>query len=334
MIDLSVIVPTRNRADVLASCLQSLTRQTLPAERFEVIVVDNGSVDATPEVARRFDDGLQLRYVFAAQPGLHVGRHEGWRCARSEVLAFVDDDIEAEPSWAQAVAEAFDDPRVGLVGGNNYPTFEVTPPPWLARWWDEPVEHGKALGYLSVLDFGVGRFELTPAYVWGCNFSVRRDVLAAAGGFHPDAMPLELLRLRGDGESHVAQAVRRSGMSILFDSRASVHHRVPADRMTPGYFERRAYAQGVSDSYSAVRRYGSVAAPTVTRWRAWAVPRVRALSARLRRLVAPGDAGQRALNDVRCRAALAYLAGYAFHQDAVRSDPVLLDWVLREDYLQ
>ena len=124
----SVIIPTRNRADVLARCLESLTCQTLPAEAFEVLVIDNGSTDHTPDVAENYGSLLQLTYVTAPEPGLHVGRHEGMRRANTDVLMFADDDIEAEPGWVEAVVQTLENPNIALVGGNNYPLFEEPPP--------------------------------------------------------------------------------------------------------------------------------------------------------------------------------------------------------------
>ena len=129
----SVIIPTRNRADALARCLESLTCQTLPAETFEVLVIDNGSTDHTPDVAENYGSLLQLTYVTAPEPGLHVGRHEGMRRANTDVLMFADDDIEAEPSWVEAVAQTLENPNIALVGGNNYPLFEEPPP---NGWYD------------------------------------------------------------------------------------------------------------------------------------------------------------------------------------------------------
>jgi glucosyl-dolichyl phosphate glucuronosyltransferase len=328
----SVIVPTRDRARSLARCLESLTRQTLSTTQFEVIVVNNGSRDDTADVAAGYSTRLNLRCVAAHEPGLHVGRHVGFREARSEVLMYADDDIEAAPTWVESVANAFADPRVGLVGGNNYPKFECPAPDWLDLWWSRQVHKGRALGYLSILDFGIGRFPLEPAYVWGCNFSVRRRALEEAGGFHPDSLPRELLRMRGDGETHVANAVSRRGWTILFDSGASVHHCVSAERMTASYFEQRAYAQGITDSYVAVRSRGGF--PLSLRQRFWASlrPALSGLRHRWRdRSVDEGSAGQ-VLMKVRLAALRAWREGYGFHQAAVRNDPTLLQWILKEHY--
>jgi len=87
--------------------------------------------------------------------------------------------------------EAFSYPDVVLVGGNNLPAFALPPPAWLERWWNQPVYKGRALGYLSILDFGDGVFDIDPAFVWGCNFSIRKEQLIQYGGFHPDAFPAE-----------------------------------------------------------------------------------------------------------------------------------------------
>ena len=329
----SVIIPTRDRADVLAGCLESLTRQTLDPTLFEVLVVDNGSSDHTRQVAQRFESRLRLQCLHAPEPGLHVGRHAGWLAARSDILVFCDDDIEAESSWVSAIVDAFADPKVGLVGGNCYPKFEAKPPPWLARWWAEPIAHGRALGYLSVLDFGQGNFDIDPAFVWGCNFSTRRTVLEAVGGFHPDGMPKERMRFRGDGESHVARAVREQGWRTRFDSAASVHHQVSASRMTCAYFEQRAFAQGVSDSYSAVRRSGGARPVWFERTRQGLQLTLRSLRARWRARDAGSDEVAATLLEVRLRTLRAYREGFTFHQSQVRADRQLLDWVLQESYL-
>lgn len=333
MIRASVIIPTRDRADVLARCLQSLERQTAGADAFEVIVVDNGSRDHTRQTAFAFESRLQLRYLHAPEPGLHVGRHAGWKVARADVLMFCDDDIEAEPSWVDGVVDAFGDPQVGLVGGNCHPNFEAELPPWLARWWNEPVGAGRALGYLSVLDFGKGSFDIDPSFVWGCNFSVRGAVLEAVGGFHPDGMPKDLMRFRGDGESYVAQAVSAQGWRTRFSSAASVHHQVNAGRMTRAYFEQRAFAQGVSDSYSAVRRRAGWPLPIAERALQVLRPTARAWRERWRARASASDAVGAELLQVRLATVRAWQEGFDYHQTQLRADRQLLEWVLKESYL-
>lgn len=307
--------------------------QSFPRDAFEVLVIDNGSTDETAAVVESLVGTLRLTYIMAPEPGLHVGRHAGMREARADVLMFADDDIEAEPSWVEAVVTSFADPGVALVGGNNRPCFEDTPPPWLLALWRQPVYKGHALPSLSVLDFGTGVFEIDPGYVWGCNFCIRRDALLKAGGFHPDGVPWEQVRFRGDGETHVTDLIRRCGMKTVFNSGASVRHRVTRQRMTKDYFEQRAFAQGVSDSYTDIRRARSLAIPRILSTRRNLVRFRAAFGRLLRSLAARGNPAHGELLAIQRAAALAYRRGYAFHRTEVGGDPALLDWVLKEDYL-
>jgi hypothetical protein len=223
-----------------------------------------------------------------------------------------------------AVVQAFKDPKVALVGGNNRPAFAQTPPPWLAMWWAKPVAHGRALAPLSILDFGLRRFEIDPGWVWGCNFSIRRQALEAARGFHPDALPKDRLRFRGDGEMHVGRVVRESGASCVFEPGASVRHLVDVDRMTQAYFEQRAFAQGVSDSYASIRYRRR----PVRDWTGWIPSSWRDWWSTRHATGPVGIEWRRVLAAAR----RSHGEGVAFHREAVRRDPGLLTWVLKDDY--
>ena len=95
---ISVIIPTRNRASLLKSCLASLCHQS-PQVNFEILVVDNGSSDSTQEVIKDYQLRIpNLICIYAPEPGLHIGRHAGMRAANGDLLVFADDDIEALPS--------------------------------------------------------------------------------------------------------------------------------------------------------------------------------------------------------------------------------------------
>lgn len=105
MPSVSVVVATHNRAGRLVRLLASLDAQSLPTNRFEVVVVDDASTDATPDVladaARR--SPLQLRVVHRpVSAGPAAARNDGWRTAQAPVIAFIDDDCEASRSWLQS----------------------------------------------------------------------------------------------------------------------------------------------------------------------------------------------------------------------------------------
>jgi GT2 family glycosyltransferase len=102
-LDLSVVMPTYRRPDLLARCLGALLAQTLPADRFEVIVVDDGQEDRCREQVERIaatPGAPAIRYLRAASGhGPAVARNAGWRAATAPLVAFTDDDTLPDPSW-------------------------------------------------------------------------------------------------------------------------------------------------------------------------------------------------------------------------------------------
>lgn len=99
---LSVIVPTRDRPAMLRRCLESLAASIGPSD--EVIVVDSASRDAA-QIAS-IVTGAGFRLVRCDEPGVNRARNAGWRAARYELLAYVDDDVVVERGWADAFGQA------------------------------------------------------------------------------------------------------------------------------------------------------------------------------------------------------------------------------------
>ncbi|HOV90156.1 MAG TPA: glycosyltransferase family 2 protein [Syntrophorhabdaceae bacterium] len=308
---LSVIIPTRNRDKYLEKAIQSISEQTLPQDLFEVIVVDNGSKDNTKKVAESFVGKIKnLIYIYYETPGLHVGRHSGLLAAKSDILVYGDDDIIATTTWLEGILESFEDERVALVGGKNIPLFEVPPPKWILDIWNKGGKY-KTISYLSILDFGNEILTIDPYYVYGCNFSIRKSILLETGGFHPDGMPKELIKYRGDGETYVARYIKEKGYKAMYNPKASVYHLCSAERLTKEYFARRAFNQGISDSYSDVRE-----------GKRRSLLRMKLNVVFKKYLAFKG-----------CIIEESYLQGYKFHQEELRKDSNLIDWVKRKNYI-
>jgi glycosyltransferase involved in cell wall biosynthesis len=311
VIKLSVIIPTRNRAEVLERALQSIVKQTLPTDEYEVIVIDNGSTDDTEVIINSFNKSIKnLVYIYDEHPGLHVGRHRGLLAAKADLLVYADDDIEALPTWLEGVLESFEDSSVVLVGGKNIPNFESIPPDWILEMWEKS-NNKKILGHLSILDFGEEIQEINPFYVFGCNFSIRKSILIDAGGFHPDGMPQELIRYRGDGETHVSQYIHNKGLKSLYNPKASVYHLVSEGRMTQAYFKQRAYNQGISDSYTSIRNG----------------KKKYFLKRKIKTLIKKYFFSQNVEIDE------SFFSGYQYHQQQVKGNLQLRAWIKRESYI-
>jgi hypothetical protein len=111
----SVITPTRNRAETLERCIDSVLAQA--HTEFELIVVDDGSEDATPEMLARYSDP-RVRSLRIDHAGVSAARNRGLERATGAVVAYLDDDNLMDPLWLTAVANTFDrHPKISLLYG-------------------------------------------------------------------------------------------------------------------------------------------------------------------------------------------------------------------------
>lgn len=258
-IKLSVIVPTLNRAVLLRQTLESIYGQTFPKENYEVIVIDNGSTDETRQVCLKYQQNNNLRYIYDERPGLHIGRNRGLLESRSDILVYADDDIIASPTWLAAIYEGFKDEKTVLIGGNNYPHFERTPPGWVKKLWTySEKEKAKRLESYSVIVIGDEPRRVDAGMIFGCNFAIRKEIVERAGGFHPDGVPDIYLKYRGDGESYITSYIRRYNLKAMFYPDASIYHVITKQRLTRQYVGKVAYRAGISAGFATMREETSV----------------------------------------------------------------------------
>ena len=212
----SVVVCTRHRVADLDRCLHGLRDLDYP--RYEVIIVDNtrGNADV-----RRLAEAAGARCVVEPSVGLSRARNTGARTAKGELVAFIDDDAVAEPTWLRAHAAAFRDPTVAATTGRILPPRSTTP---AVRTWvasvedlgDEPFRVGRAsTHWFEQANFGgIGV---------GTNMAFRSLLFRRGWGFH------EALGLgehdRPLGEEHYAFfTLLKEGQTIAYVPDAVVYH--------------------------------------------------------------------------------------------------------------
>ena len=122
MTEISIVVPTRNRAERLRALLASLAGQEGPP--FEVIVVDNASTDRTLAAVGEADaeHDAHIRAIHLPRPlGPAVARNRGWRAAQGELVIFTDDDVVAQPGWLKEIAAAHARDPEAVIQGRTEP---------------------------------------------------------------------------------------------------------------------------------------------------------------------------------------------------------------------
>ncbi len=169
---ISIIIPVRNRAEQITDCLASLTSLDYPAEKREIIVVDDASEDHTPDAVTRFPHVRLIRMRRHRQASFC--RNRGAEAASGEILAFIDSDCLAAPTWLKELAPAFRDPSMGALGGWVDAAYEEKA---LDRY--EKVKSSLQIGAHFKRTEDAERFFYVPA----CNFLVRRKAFLQAGGF-------------------------------------------------------------------------------------------------------------------------------------------------------
>lgn len=250
-ITISLIIPTYNRAASLKRALESALNLDYPPAGYEIIVVDNGSADATAAVVqdvRNHSVTHKIIYIREERLGLQKARHAGVRAAKGDILIFTDDDATFAPSWLHAYTQGFAaHPEMVAAGGPVRPSWEIPPPNWLLEFMGD----AKTFGILSLME-PYDDFHLTADGVFfGVNMAIRTNVLLEMGGFNPDSFGDVWL---GDGETGLMYKLWRQKMLIGYVPEALVYHHIPPERMTVRYLRRRMANQGASDLYSDFHR--------------------------------------------------------------------------------
>ena len=222
----TIAVCTRDRAAQLAGCLDALAALDYPADRLDLLVVDNApSIDATAECVRA--RGPRFRYVCEPRPGLDWARNRAVLEARGDIVAFTDDDTIVDPGWVRAIADVFgEEPDAMCVTGLVLPD-ELDVPAQLLFEEYGGFGRGFARSYARAdVDGGelaATRHGGTGRFGTGANMAFRRSLFDAVGLFDP-ALDVGTVT-NGGGDLEMFFRVIKSGHLLVYEPRAMVRHR-------------------------------------------------------------------------------------------------------------
>ena len=227
----SVVLPTYNRAALLRAAIDALLRQDAPADSFELIVVDNNSSDGTPSLLAAMHDP-RLRVIRETRQGLSHARNTGIAAAAGEIVAFIDDDVEAARGWVTSIVAALEaHPGVDGVGGRVLPEWRDAPPGWLTRDHWAPLalqDHGETTRTFDAA---------LPIGLVGANVAFRRSVFRRVGVFAEHVQRVK----DGIGSTEDHEFLARlyaAGGRMLYEPGVIVSASVQADRFDRGYHRR------------------------------------------------------------------------------------------------
>ncbi len=210
---ISVIVPALNEARVIGHCLESLAASDFPKEQFEVILVDNGSKDATVEIARSFSERMQVTILERRGVRISGLRNWGVKHASGEIVAFLDADCVAPPSWLKDILAFAPKDGMGVIGANYLLPEGST---WVGRTWHDYQEAPKS-GDVSHVPAG--------------DLVMRREDFLQVGGFD------ESIQTNEDYE--LCERVRAAGMPVRAFPQLGVVHLGTAQSLKVFYRKQR-----------------------------------------------------------------------------------------------
>jgi len=205
---LSVIICTYNRANLLKSVLQGLTKQTLEKSKFEVIIIDDGSSDNTKEIVDLFHKNLPIRYFYQKHAGLASAKNHGIFTAQGKILLFLDDDDIPSPTLLEEHLKTHQKYPQEYYAVLNYttwaPSLRVTPLMYYVTevgcfLFSYPyIKHGEILDY---------------TYFWGGRSSCKRSFLLEHGVFNP------IFRF-GCEDIELGYRLSKHGLKVVYNAHA------------------------------------------------------------------------------------------------------------------
>jgi glycosyltransferase involved in cell wall biosynthesis len=171
-IDVSVVIPAYQAAETIAHCIEAVRSQRFPKERREIVVIDDGSRDATAMIARRYTD---VRVISQPNAGAAAARNHGWRESNGSWIAFLDSDCVPSRGWLAALVET-----ASATGADGTPALGAA---GKTLGLDSGTEAARFADLIGSLD--AERYLSHPRWPFApsCNLMYRRAALAACDGF-------------------------------------------------------------------------------------------------------------------------------------------------------
>jgi len=229
--NLSIIIATYNRAKILQRVLDGLLQQKgVPAEDYEILIVDNNSTDSTAELITLYGPQFKcvFRYLFQPEKGKSCALNMAVKGAHGVNLAFTDDDVILTDDWVKNIFQFVKDHQFDAAGGRVLPEYPENTPKWVVKNRD------LLNGPIVVHDYGIDvkpyNKEMLPFL--GANMLIKSKMFDDLGGFREDLGPG---KMAGAEDTEFFRRMERSGRRILYCGNILIRHPVDPKRMSLGY---------------------------------------------------------------------------------------------------
>ena len=200
---ISVIIPAYNAEKTVVQCIQSLLHQTIPSDKYEIILVNDGSTDRTEEVTK----SLGVKYFYQSNQGPATARNKGVALAHGDIILFTDSDCITERNWIEEMIKPFNDPDVVGVKGR----YKTRQKEIISRFAQLEFEERYCLlekhKYIDFVD------------TYSAGF--RKEVFLAVRGFDPS------FPHANNEDVDLSYRLAQKGYRMVYNSKAVLHHQHP-----------------------------------------------------------------------------------------------------------
>jgi glycosyltransferase involved in cell wall biosynthesis len=235
---LTVLFATRNRATLLRDALTAFTQLEPPPGGWALVIVDNGSTDATETAIRTFADRLPLTLVTEPTGGKNAALNAGLAHCAGDLIVFTDDDVFPRRDWLVRLRAGADaHPGIGIFAGRVLPRWETPPPEW--------IERGIPLApTYTISDASLAAGPIEGNQVFGPNMAVRAAIFAGGARFDPSIGPASSSSYAMGSETEFVLRVMETGVRACYLPDAVVEHFVGASQLHPSWVIGRAMRFG------------------------------------------------------------------------------------------
>jgi len=240
--DISIVLATYKRTEILQSTLESFSRFEESSLQWDLWVVDNAADPATADVVKSWDGKLPINYLVESQPGKNNALNRAIPQVRGQLIVLTDDDIIASPDWLTQIWQ----------GSQRWPGYVVfggrVLPHWPHGFTPHELRNPFLVGAYAIANWDLPEGEYSPEKVFGPNMAVRRQIFDEGWRFDGSIGPSQKTNYIMGSETEFILRLEASGFKPVYLPKALVYHQIRPDQMSFKWLRGRAYRAGLGSA--------------------------------------------------------------------------------------
>ena len=242
--DVSVILATYRRSDILSKTLKSLCGLNTDNLNWELIIIDNADDSNTQQLINQYFDQLPIKLIIETTPGKNNALNRALPLAKGKLFVFTDDDIIADSNWLIEIWEGSQRwKNCDMFGGRILPF-------WPEGFYPYPAGNPYLIGAYCIADWQLSESIYPADKIFGPNMAVRRSVFEKGWRFNTKIGPSQKKNYIMGSETEFVMRMEREGFKSVYLPNALVYHQIRPEQMKFSWLKKRAFRAGLGQANS------------------------------------------------------------------------------------